>query len=118
MSNTFYFTTGHKVNNTKELLEVLLTINEEEFKEHANHQKNDFYEWIKHSLKDEDLALKIKHAKTLKDTIKVLEKINHIEHTKTKNVEFTNKFDLQTFLIGIVIGAIIGIIAMALISQA
>ncbi len=60
----FVLRNGQKLKTVKELKESLKTMDEETFRHHVNHERNDFSEWIKHVFKDKELARKIKTSKT------------------------------------------------------
>lgn len=55
----FYFTSGHRARNVKELAEVMDEIEQEIFESHVNMDKNDFYNWVRHVFEDLELAEKL-----------------------------------------------------------
>jgi Fe2+ transport system protein B len=57
----FYVHDGRILKNLDELKRELVNIDEATFSYHVNEQKNDFYNWIKGALKEEELAEKIKN---------------------------------------------------------
>ncbi len=71
---------GTVLKNIKELASLLETIHIDHFGYHVNDHKNDFYNWIKYSVKDEELAERIKEAKS-PDVMKtiILERIKELE---------------------------------------
>jgi len=54
--NTFKLNTGKEIKNLKQLLHVLKDISPDSFAHHVNDDKNDFANWIRDSVKDEELA--------------------------------------------------------------
>jgi hypothetical protein len=68
----FYFFNGKK---TRNIFELILTINElsdQEFLKHVQKNKNDYSEWLKFSLGEEELANKISKVKDRRKCIKIL----------------------------------------------
>ena len=53
---------GHTLRNLKELEAELKTISDEDYKQHANAQKNDFTNWVRDIIKDESLAKSLAKA--------------------------------------------------------
>jgi len=78
----FVLNNGKLILSIPELLESLDEMDDNTFSHHVNDSKNDFYDWIKHSL-DSKFAEKIKDEKTrqgLKEKLK-----QHIIQIKTQN---------------------------------
>ncbi len=71
---------GVVLKNIRELASLLETIHIDHFGYHVNEHKNDFYNWIKFSIGDEELAERIKEAKS-PDVMKliILERIKELE---------------------------------------
>ncbi len=71
---------GVVLKNVKELASLLETIHIDHFGYHVNEHKNDFYNWIKFSVGDEDLSERIKEAKS-PDVMRliILERIKELE---------------------------------------
>ena len=77
----FHFNThdGRNLKNVTELSEYVKNLDEESFRNYVNEEKNDFYQWVKNSVKDEQLAEKIKQVKSKKDVSKeIIDKIKSI----------------------------------------
>ncbi|MBN1157089.1 chemotaxis protein CheW [Candidatus Woesearchaeota archaeon] len=68
----FHFNTheGQPLKNVADLLGYIKGLSEEQFKMFVNEEKNDFYQWIKHTVKDDDLAEKINGLKSKDDVSK------------------------------------------------
>ncbi|HJX05084.1 MAG TPA: ATPase domain-containing protein [Candidatus Nanoarchaeia archaeon] len=64
---------GITVSNLRELREFLSMASDEVFHHHVDGQKNDFENWIRHSLKNQELADLLRNKKTKEDTIMVLD---------------------------------------------
>ncbi len=71
---------GVVLKNIRELASLLETIHIDHFGYHVNEHKNDFYNWIKYSIGDEELAERIKNANS-PDVMKliILERIKELE---------------------------------------
>jgi len=100
---TFYLKGGKKLSSIKAFASELKSMSLEAYRHHVNSQKNDFANWIKHSILDDKLASKIEgqidkvemelevlrhlvHAGNgIKEIIqKEAEKDNKVEKPKTK----------------------------------
>ncbi len=69
----FILVTGVPLKNLKELATSLETMNEWVFNHHVNDQRNDFSNWIKEILKEDELAEEIKIIKNINEMeIKIL----------------------------------------------
>ncbi|MFW6285534.1 MAG: DUF5752 family protein [Nanoarchaeota archaeon] len=88
-SKTFHLKNGKKITDLKGLAKELKNISHDVFDHHVNHYKNDFSNWIKHSLKDEDLAVKI-HKRLNKIEIE-LEVLRHLVHDTPKKKTINTK---------------------------
>ncbi len=80
---------GVVLKNIRELASLLETIHIDHFGYHVNEHKNDFYNWIKYSVGDEELAERIKNANS-PDVMKIiiLERIKELEDSLE---EYENK---------------------------
>ena len=58
-NKTFYLLGGKKFSNLKGFAKELKTMSNDIYQHHVNNHKNDFANWIKHSLKHEKLASKV-----------------------------------------------------------
>ena len=56
--------------NVHELLQYIRTLDEETFRLFVNEEKNDFANWVKHCVKDDDLAERIARVKSKEDVSK------------------------------------------------
>lgn len=86
---TFKAHSGQEIKNLKQLLHLLSEISEESFQKHVKDGKNDFAEWIRHSVDDEELADMLsditefdKTKKIVKDRINLLEKRIEVKNIK------------------------------------
>lgn len=68
----FYFNEGKQASNLKELYNVLKEITEKEFKRHVNEDKNDFSEWVRHSLKNELVANKLRDSESINEMLAII----------------------------------------------
>jgi len=87
---TFRTATGEEIKNLKQLVHVLQDISPESFAHHVTDEKNDFGSWIRHSVKDDELAEMVekttdfdKTKQIINDRIELLEK--KIEVRKIKD---------------------------------
>ena len=78
------FVFGHKkLKNIKDLIEVLENKEFEHIaKGHVNDDKNDYANWIKHVLKDEDLAYDVSQEKEISKIVEILKKKVETEEIK------------------------------------
>lgn len=72
----FHFVTheGMQIKNVSGLLEYIKGLDDERFRNFVNEEKNDFYNWILHVIKDQELADKIQHLKSKNDVTKEIMK--------------------------------------------
>lgn len=61
-SRTFHLYGGKQINNLKGLAEELRHMEDSAFFHHVNDLRNDFANWMKHSLKEEELSEKVKNS--------------------------------------------------------
>ena len=73
-SNFFILSNGMKIKNPIELAESLRTMSNKVFEHHVNFHKNDFSNWIKHAIKDNELADNISKARSKNEMIKLIKK--------------------------------------------
>ncbi len=69
----FHLYNGVVLKNLHDLIDVLEIIDDDTFEHHVKKDKNDFSEWIRHVIKDKNLADKIKKSKTKTEMIEILE---------------------------------------------
>ncbi|MBT3409059.1 hypothetical protein HN415_10385 [Candidatus Woesearchaeota archaeon] len=87
--HTFKTNTGKEIKNLRQLLKVLNEISQESFEHHVKDGKNDFAKWIRHSVKDDELADMIertidfdKSKQIIGDRIALLEKKIEVKNIK------------------------------------
>lgn len=82
------FVFGHKkLKNIKDLIEVLENKDFDHIaKSHVNDEKNDFANWIKHVLKNEELAYNVSQEKDLSKILEIIKK-EYEKHENRKAVE-------------------------------
>jgi hypothetical protein len=71
--NNFRMKTGEEIKNLYELLKTLKNTSQENFSHHVNDEKNDFAQWIRHSVGDSELADKLMTVKDLETTKNIIE---------------------------------------------
>jgi len=64
----FILATGAPLKNIKELVDALDYMDQGVFEYHVNSEKNDFAEWIRWSLNEQELADTIRELSTIKET--------------------------------------------------
>ena|SRR3989338_785085 len=124
----FWVHNGPVVRNLQELEKAMEYMDNETFLYHTCNSRNDFANWVKDILKDEELSddilkdqSKDKTLKKIKGRIKFLEEIIYKERLKDSNVKSVNLLkninlkgklskDAGLFALGITIGVIIGIV--------
>ncbi|MBW2990731.1 AAA family ATPase [Candidatus Woesearchaeota archaeon] len=70
---SFFTASGKEIRSLKELKDYLKKIDETEFSHHITEEKNDFENWIRHSLKNHKLADFLRKKKTKEDTIQIID---------------------------------------------
>lgn len=85
----FYFHDGSRVRNIKELIEKLKDIDENSFRRYVNREKNDFSNWIRYVLDEQELAIKLLTTLDKDTTIKFLEE--YLEKNEKKVEEGVEK---------------------------
>ena len=84
--NVFVTSDGRYLKNLMHLRTCLRNISGKSFSHHVNNNKNDFAEWIKSSIGDEELFSRIRNKKTIKDHFVLIDKrVNHLLNYRTKN---------------------------------
>ena len=73
MGDKFYVCNGNELNDLKELLNELYLMDNSTFSFHVNSEKNDFYNWIKSSLKKTSLAKKLLKVKDKENMISIIQ---------------------------------------------
>lgn len=87
---TFYLKDGKVFSTLEKFSKELQTMTQDVFKHHVNKDKHDFKEWMKHSLKEEELAKKVE--KKINKLELELEVLRHLVHQKSnKKVTSTKK---------------------------
>jgi len=65
--NYFILVSGAPLKNLKELVNALGTMNDWVFRHHVNESRNDFANWIKDVLKENELAEEIQNVRSIQD---------------------------------------------------
>ncbi|MEM4268343.1 MAG: DUF5752 family protein [Candidatus Woesearchaeota archaeon] len=71
---TFKMTAELEIKNLQELSQVLNSIHQSTFAKHVNSEKNDFANWVRHSLKDDVLAERLQATRDLSTTKELINK--------------------------------------------
>ncbi len=74
LGKEFYFVNGKIAKNIKELMIEIKNLSRNEFKHHVNRNKNDFYNWIKDVVGDDELSIKIKKIRSKAQIIREINK--------------------------------------------
>lgn len=114
--NAFVLFNGPKINNLYELSEALENMKDTSFRHHVTGQKNDFSNWLRDVIGDNELAAKLlttnnrsRMASLVKDRIGRFEALESTSHTNA-----LLKYGILDFLIGAIIGIVAGIIIASL----
>lgn len=86
----FYLHNGIVIKNLHDLIDILEVIDEDTLAHHFSERKNDFSEWILHVFKDNNLAGKVRNAKTRLELIEILENIPVSEEGPRSMMHVTN----------------------------
>ncbi|MDA3856605.1 MAG: hypothetical protein PF569_10205 [Candidatus Woesearchaeota archaeon] len=81
-NKTFYLENGKTFNNLKGFAKNLKDMTHETLKHHVNEAKNDFANWVKYSMKEDDLSIKI--GKKIDKIELELEVLRHLVHDEAK----------------------------------
>jgi hypothetical protein len=112
--NVLKLKSGTVVRNLYELANELALIDEETFTCHVNRQKNDFYDWIYHIVRDDHLARVFAQIKDRRMMLAAVEKrIKDLETFQQPPRDGHFHLVAKHYLLGIVIGAM----AMLMVSQ-
>ena len=71
--SSFFTTSGKEIKSLNELKEFLYKTDEKEFSHHVTKERNDFENWVRHSLKNHELADFLRKKKTKEDIIQVID---------------------------------------------
>ncbi len=72
-SEKFKTKDGEEIESLESFYEKLKNMDEETFSHHVNEEKNDYSEWVKNSIGDETLALKLERTKDIEETMRIVE---------------------------------------------
>ncbi len=109
-NEAFLLANGAKLKNLKELLETLKQISEQTFRHHVTENRNDFANWLRHSVGDVELADTIEKIAAKDETIRAIE--NRIAELEDSGLQSNNEraiskdsgnaeFDGNSFLEGL-----------------
>lgn len=88
-SKTFNLHGGKTFSSVKEFAKELQNMDTKSFKHHVNEAKNDFSNWVKHSIGDEKLAKKLEKRVDKVET--ELEVLRHLVFQEKKTKKSTSK---------------------------
>ena len=101
----FHFHDGSTIATLEQLKEKLEHISYQEFYRHVNAQKNDFASWIKHVLREEQLADELQRVTSIVETVEILNDHLHPRpitaprndnQTKIEQNIFSSPLDVET----------------------
>lgn len=102
--HVFRLKNGKTINNLYELASELAAMDEEVFEHHVNEDKNDFYNWLLHIVRDEQLARVFSEIRDRRLMLAAVEKrIGQLEVPPARHAPF--HLTAQDYLLGIVVGA-------------
>ncbi|MFH1053191.1 MAG: hypothetical protein V1740_02125 [Candidatus Woesearchaeota archaeon] len=118
----FWINNGPVIRNIYELIIALKSVKKETFSYHVSRDKNDFSEWVKEVLKDNELAKDLLKTTDRNKSIKKIKKrVSHIEKeinkarkkqtTETKKVYEKKELSLERVFLELIISFILGLIA-------
>lgn len=135
----FVLLTGKEIKSLEELEAALEIMSGSVFRHHVTEYRNDFANWIKDILKDDDLALQIYKEKSLRKILQIIKvkrkklqkelglevKNKAIEHYSIRRIsrppkehEYLRgkhehiKYRISEFIYGVIFGAVLMLIAM------
>lgn len=105
--HVFRLKSGSTVKNMYELANELATMDEEVFSHHVNEERNDFYNWILHIIRDEHLAKVFSEIKDRRLMLAAVEKrIEQLENPPKQLHQLPFHITAKEYLFGVIIGAI------------
>ncbi len=103
----FKLKSGSTVKNMYELANELATMDEETFTHHVNEERNDFYNWILHIIRDEHLARVFSEIKDRRLMLAAVEKrIEQLENPPKQAHQLPFHITAKEYLFGIIVGAV------------
>jgi len=106
-------TDGKSLKNLHQLSLWLQSANNEKFKIHVNTERNDFWNWVYGSLRDDTLARQIKDVKGKMQMANIVHKrvikLQKEHYADTSELRKHIKYGMREFTAGIVIGILGGI---------
>jgi len=104
--HVFHLKSGSTIKNLYELANELATMDNEVFRHHVNDEKNDFYNWILHIIRDEHLASVFSEIKDRRLMLAAVEKrIQELEKPPQPKHNLPFHLTARDYLLGILIGA-------------
>ncbi len=105
--HVFKLKSGSTVKNMYELANELATMDEETFTHHVNEERNDFYNWILHIIRDEHLARVFSEIKDRRLMLAAVEKrIEQLENPPKPVHQLPFHITAKEYLFGIIVGAV------------
>jgi len=115
--HVFHLNSGAKIRNLYEFATELTTMPEQTFKHHVSNTKNDFATWIRHSVKDDDLALTLSQITDRRMMLSAVEKrIQELEDINTVHAKGMPVNTIKNLVIGIILGAVLMLMTVKLIA--
>jgi len=110
--NYFRVCSGAELASLEEFLDALKTMSEDAFKHHVKDGKNDFSDWVRDVIKDDELADALIHATTREETMQIVRKrLYVIKDHLSRNCPHHNMFcNIREFMVGAGIGLFLGLI--------
>ena len=110
---------GTNIANLRQLSEALDIMADNSFRHHVTDSKNDFANWIRHALGDEELAKSIESMKDRKGmSAKVRRRLDYLERKKIQNMVCPKDFltcGATDFVLGAAIGFVIGMVIAVIV---
>lgn len=99
---------GGTIKNLYELANELAMMDEEVFRHHVNDERNDFYNWVLHIVRDKHLARVFSEIRDRRLMLAAVEKrIQELENPSPKaSAQHHWHLTARDYLLGIVIGAV------------
>lgn len=111
--HTFKLHLGTEIRSLEELAELLDIMSDASFKHHVTAHKNDFANWVRDVVHDDELAQLLLPLKDRAETARVVKaRVNALEHHASVDPVDAHQFmqtGLRDFAIGAVIGVVVGI---------
>ena len=102
-----------EINNLFELADALEIMSDESYNHHVSSSRNDFANWVRDIVKDEELSIALHKAKDKKDAFKIVKnRIKQVHHSSGEKACPKEHIGcgIREFAAGFLIGLLVGVV--------